>query len=65
MERVWNKTTAVNFLDGRLHFHYLDGTRAKVNSGAPSGLVAYGLDDAAQLAHSALVGTYFQRRNQY
>lgn len=39
---VWKKADALLFLRGRLHFHHIDGTRAKANSGAPSVLVAYG-----------------------
>jgi len=65
VQQVWNKATAVKFLHGRLHFHRPDGTRAKANSGAPSVLVAYGLADAVQLAHSPLAGTYLQLRNQH
>jgi len=48
----------VLFLEGRLHFHYPDGTRAKANAGAPSCLVAYGRYDAYKLADSGLEG-YF------
>lgn len=44
------QATAVLFIGGRLHFHYVDGKRAKANSGAPSVLIAYGMDDAAVLA---------------
>lgn len=47
---VWHRATAALFLYGRLHFHYPDGTRAKANSGAPSVLVAYGLEAAQKLA---------------
>jgi hypothetical protein len=39
---VWAKADAVLFLRGRLHFHYVDGTRAAANAGAPSVFVAYG-----------------------
>ena len=34
--------TEIFFLKGRPHFHYLDGSRAKFNSGAPICLVGYG-----------------------
>lgn len=60
VREVWGKATAVKFLHGRLHFHYPDGTRAPANSGAPSVLVAYGPNDAAQLAKSSLKGTYLR-----
>ena len=41
-ECVWNVADEVCFIKGRPHFHYVDGTRAKANSGAPICLVAYG-----------------------
>ena len=41
-ETVWGHADAVLFIKGRPHFHYVDGTRAKFNSGAPICLVAYG-----------------------
>lgn len=53
---VWERADAVLFLRGRLHFHYVDGTRAKANSGAPSCLVAYGAANAAALAASGIDG---------
>jgi len=57
-ETVWRAASAVLFLEGRLHFHYPDGTRAKANAGAPSCLVAYGRFDSYKLADSGLAG-YF------
>jgi len=43
-ETVWESPTAsaILFIEGRLHFHHADGTRARANAGAPSVLVAYG-----------------------
>lgn len=41
-ECVWGVATAVCFVRGRPHFHYVTGERAKANSGAPIALVAYG-----------------------
>lgn len=46
-DHIWAHATALLFLKGRLHFHYVDGKRAAANSGAPSVLAAYG-DLAAQ-----------------
>jgi hypothetical protein len=40
--QVWRRASGVLFLYGRPHFHYIDGTRAKANSGAPICLIAYG-----------------------
>lgn len=56
---VWPRATAALFLEGRLHFHRVDGTRAKANAGAPSILVAYGQNNAASLLESGLPGAFF------
>lgn len=63
VEQVWGKASAVKFLHGRLHFHYPDGSRAKANSGAPSVLVAYGIEDAIRLQASNLPGTFLMLDN--
>lgn len=41
-ECVWDRADAILFIRGRPHFHYVDGSRAKSNSGAPICLIAYG-----------------------
>lgn len=51
---VWPKADAVCFLKGRPHFHYVDGTRAPFNSGAPICLVAYGGENMKALYDSEL-----------
>ena len=53
-ETVWGKAAGVLFLRGRPHFHFVDGTRASFNSGAPIALVAYGSDNLDALRHSGL-----------
>lgn len=53
-ESVWKKADAVCFIKGRPHFHYVDGTRAPFNSGAPICLVAYGSRNAEALYGSGL-----------
>ena len=58
VEQVWKRATALYFLWGRLHFHHVDGTRAKGNSGAPSVLVAYGSGNAYCLDNCGLPGRY-------
>lgn len=58
VESVWSRATAVLFLHGRLRFRLPDGAQARGNAGAPSCLVAYGVDDALALARSALAGTW-------
>jgi hypothetical protein len=57
-ETVWRAATAVLFLEGRIHFHLADGTRAAANAGAPSCLVAYGDEDAEVLWNCGIAG-YF------
>lgn len=58
VEQVWHRATALLFLDGRVHFHHADGTRAAANAGAPSVLVAYGPEDADRLAACGLRGSF-------
>lgn len=53
-ETVWGSADAVLFIQGRPHFHYVDGRRAAANSGAPICLVAYGMHNVAALASSRL-----------
>lgn len=53
-DHVWGRADAVLFIEGRLHFHHVDGTRAAANSGAPSCLVAYGQNNVACLHDSGL-----------
>jgi hypothetical protein len=55
---VWKKADAVLFIKGRLFFHYVDGTKAKGNSGAPSVLVAYGENNASALQKSGIKGAF-------
>lgn len=53
-ECVWGHADAVLFIKGRPHFHYVDGTRAPFNSGAPICLIAYGRSNALMLQQSVL-----------
>jgi hypothetical protein len=53
-ETVWGAADAVLFIQGRPHFHYVDGRRAAANSGAPICLVAYGMHNVAALDASQL-----------
>lgn len=59
-ETVWSKATAVLFLRGRLHFHYLSGERASANCGGPSVLVAYGSANAIALAKAGIGGVFLE-----
>lgn len=55
---VWPRAHGILFLEGRLHFHRADGTRARANAGAPSCLVAYGFDNADILKNCGLPGAF-------
>lgn len=55
-EHVWNKADAILFFEGRLNFHFVDGSRCKTNAGAPSCLVAYGQNNATALENSGIKG---------
>lgn len=57
---VWPYASALLFIEGRLHFHRPDGTRAKANSGAPSVLVAYGWEAGQRLMLSDIPGARVQ-----
>jgi hypothetical protein len=57
-KEVWPKASGVLFLEGRLYFHHVDGTRASQNSGAPSVLIAYGQNNAECLKACLLPGKF-------
>lgn len=54
--QVWNRAWALLFIEGRLYFHHVDGSKAAANAGAPSVLVAYGMMNADALANSGIKG---------
>jgi len=57
---VWPLAESILFIEGRLYFHYVDGTQAKANAGAPSVLIAYGEEADARLLRSAIRGKYIK-----
>ena len=57
---VWDNATGILFLKGRPHFHYIDGSRAKANSGCTICLVAYGYNNAKILKRSKIPGKFIQ-----
>lgn len=57
-ETVWGRATSVLFIEGRLTFHWPDGTKAKANGGAPSVLVGYGARADLALRLSGIAGKY-------
>lgn len=54
--QVWDRADDLFFLEGRLHFCWPDGTRAKFNAGAPSVLVAYGRENGDRFIAAHLDG---------
>lgn len=64
---VWNNADAVKFIEGRLYFHHADGSRARANAGAPSVLIAYGIDNARLLKDCNIQGKFLwlDNKNQY
>lgn len=62
-EHVWDKIAGALFLEGRLHFYHVDGTRAKGNAGGPSVLLAYGENNALRLRECSLKGAYCEVMN--
>jgi len=54
-KHVWEKADALFFIKGRLHFYHVDGARASHNGGAPSVLVAYGMNNLWCLKHQRLL----------
>lgn len=55
---VWRRATALLFMEGRINFHHVDGTRAKGNAGAPTVLIAYGQNDAEILSACDIKGQF-------
>jgi len=60
MRYIWGHASAILFLTGRLHFCEPDGTPSADNPGAPSALIAYGRNDADQLARCGLAGGFVE-----
>jgi hypothetical protein len=58
---IWEKADAILFLRGRLRFYNRDGTQGK-SAGAPSCLIAYGVENAEALRRSGLVGKFINLR---
>lgn len=53
---VWGHANALLFIEGRLHFYHVNGTRSKSNAGAPSVLIAYGKNNVDALKNSGIKG---------
>lgn len=57
---VWNKAKGLLFINGRLHFHHVNGQRAAHNCGADSVLVAYDIANAECLRHCKIKGKFIK-----
>ena len=55
---IWPAAHGVMFLKGRLAFYHTDGTIAQNSAGAPSYLVAYGMENAKILRECGLNGKF-------
>lgn len=53
---AWPRADGFLFFRSRLHFHHLDGRRAKGNCGGPSVLIAYGENNVEALERSGIRG---------
>ena len=53
---IWNYAKSILFIEGRLSFHYVDGTKADSNGGAPSVIIAYGEKAHLRLERSKIKG---------
>lgn len=60
---VWPKAHGLLFIQGRLYFHHIDGSRASANAGAPSVLIAYGMEDSIILEKCGLPGKFVRLNN--
>jgi hypothetical protein len=55
---VFPKADSLLFIEGRLNFYTVAGTRSKMNSGAPSILIAYGERNVEALEESCIKGKH-------
>lgn len=55
-DHIWPRAHGILFLRGRLTFYNVDGQLGGFNAGAPSCLVAYGMNNLASLQQSNLPG---------
>lgn len=53
-DHVFGKCSGILMLNRRPHFHYIDGSEAKANSGCTIALIAYGEDNFDALKKSGL-----------
>ena len=61
---AWEQADGMMFFEGRIHFHHLDGRRAKGNCGGPSVLIAYGSGNRERLRACSLPGKFIDPRGR-
>lgn len=59
-QEVWNKATSVLFIEGRIHFYDVLGSRAPANAGAPSVLISYNEWNSDILRNSGIKGKFIK-----
>lgn len=55
---VWKYADSILFIKGRLTFYYIDGSRARANSGAPSVLISYDQYNSEILKKCGITGQF-------
>lgn len=58
-ESIWDHATGILFVRGRINFRRIDGSKSH-GSGAPSALIAYGLNNYIALEASGIAGKLIQ-----
>jgi len=59
---IWPFADSIFFFAGRLHFHYVDGTRAKFSANASSCLISFSKEDTEYINQSSLKGKLIRIR---
>lgn len=62
---VWNHIDSYFVFKGRIHFYHIDGTRSKLNSGAPSILLSYNEYNSTMISGSGLKGKHLPVSPQF
>lgn len=62
---VWNKASAILFIEGRITFCHVSGEKANMNAGAPSVLIAYGSECAEALKQCSIRGKFIELNNTH
>lgn len=55
---IWGRANGMLFIKGRLYFYHSNGQQAQYSGGAPSVLIAFGVENAAILRSSGIAGAW-------